>query len=152
SSDLNTDSYVMTLLMLARNTRGAPAVIAARGVGPADTFSLITPAGEPGDRNRTARRAIGFAESWLNYASFWSPNMYDFVAQSLGAWDASRIGGIGHGMLEMFAPLFQLNHPGTAQLSSTDRPVIVAFQTAVAGRGFPTPATTSRAEIQDRTR
>lgn len=148
----NTDSYVVTLLTLARTTEGAPAILAARGVGPADSLRLTTPAGEPGDRNRTARRAIGFAESWLNYASFWSPELYDFIAASLAAWNSVEFGGIGHVMLEAFAPLFRLQHPGTAALEATDRPRIVAFQTEIAGRGFPTPATSSHAQVQDRTR
>lgn len=148
----NTDSYVVTLLTLARTTEGAPAILAARGVGPADSLSLTTPVGESGDRNRTARRAIGFAESWLNYASFWSPDLYDFIAASLAAWDAAALSGTGHLLVEAFAPLFQLQHPGTAALDATDRPRLIAFQTEVAGRGFPTPPIASRAQVQDRTR
>jgi outer membrane protein OmpA-like peptidoglycan-associated protein len=148
----NTDSYVVTLLMLARDVEGAPAVLAIRGAAPADTLSLTTPVGETGDRNRTARRAIGFAESWLNYASFWSPVLYDFVAASLRAWSTDELGTLGHNMLEMFAPLFRLQHPGTSALDASDRPKIVAFQAAVAGRGFATPAPSNHSDVQDRTR
>jgi len=148
----NTDSYVMTLLALARTTGGALAIMTEIGTGPSDTFRLTTPAGEPGDRNRTARRAIGFAESWLNYAAFWSPELYDFISASLATWSASGLADNGHSMLELFAPLFQLQHPGVALLDPERRPVIAAFQAEVAGRGFPTPATSSHAEVQDRTR
>jgi outer membrane protein OmpA-like peptidoglycan-associated protein len=148
----NTDSYVVTLLTLARTTGSAPAVLTARGVAPVDDLRLVTPAGETGDRNRRARRAIGFAESWLNYASFWTPHMYDFVAASLAAWSAGRLGHNGHAMLELFAPLFQLQHPGTAAIDASDRPIISAFQSAVAGRGFATPPVAAHADTQDRTR
>jgi hypothetical protein len=88
-------AYVMTLLALARTTGGAPAIIAEVGIGPSDTFRLTTPAGEPGDLNRTARRAIGYAGSWLNYAAFWSPDLYDFIAASLATWSASGLAGNG---------------------------------------------------------
>jgi len=148
----NADSYVVTLLTLARDSGGAPAVLAARGTAPADTLRLTTPPGEKGDRNRTAVRAIGFAGSWLNYASFWTSGLYDFIAASLTVWNPDRLGRISHTTLELYAPLFKLQHPGTEGLSTGDRPVVEAFQREVAGRNFPTPPTARHAEVQDRTR
>ena len=143
----NTDSYVVTLLTLARDAGSAAAVLASRGVPPVDDTRLVTPTGSA-DRNQVAQRAIGFAESWLNYASFWTPNAYDFVAASLAAWGTGWLGGLGHQILELYAPLFRLAHPGAAALD----PPIVAFQAAVAGRGFPTPPITRNATQEDRTR
>ena len=149
----NTDSYVMTLLALARDKGGAVAVMGARATPPTDDARLATPTSSA-DRNRSAQRAIGFAEGWLNYASFWTPAAYDFAAASLAAWSRDGLGALGHEMLELYAPLFRLGHPGVAALDAADAstPKIVAFQTAVAGRGFATPATTSRATQDDRTK
>lgn len=148
----NADSFVMALLALAGSAGGAPAVVQARGSAPADVATLATPAGESGDRNRRARRAIGFAGAWLNYAAFWSPNLYDFIAASLSTWDATGRAGVGHALLELFAPLFRLEHPGTVDLVGADKSTIDAFQAAVATRGFPTPSPSRHARVQDRTR
>lgn len=112
----------------------------------------LGPARMPASPCSTARRAIGYAESWPNYAPFWSPNLYDFIAASLAGWSAAGLGTRRHKLLELFAPLFRLQHPGTAAFGAADRPVIVTFQTEVAGRGFPTPSISSHAEVQDRTR
>src|SRR5262249_54447348 len=130
---------------------GAPTVIASYGAPPADHWLLVSPPRSV-DRNRVARRAIGFAESWLNYASFWSPDLYDFIDHSLTAWHAPGLGNIGHELLELFAPLFLMHHPGTAGLGRSRFPIITAFQTEIAARGFPTPATSRHSEVQDRTR
>ena len=85
----NADSYVTAMLTLARDKGGAPAVIKVRGGAPVDTMKLKTPAGESGDRNLRARRAIGFAESWLSYATFWTPEAYDFASASLASFGSS---------------------------------------------------------------
>lgn len=145
----NADSYVMTLLMLAGSAGNAPAVLAARSAPPSDKLQLTTPTGETGDRNVRARRAIGFAESWLNYSSFWGPKAYEFVAASLSSWKRKLLDTTGHVMLELWAPTFQLHHPGTAELSD---PAIDAFQTDVATRGFPTPPISGHATQEDRTK
>ncbi|HET9713317.1 MAG TPA: hypothetical protein VFP64_15595, partial [Pyrinomonadaceae bacterium] len=146
----NADSYVMTLLMLAGSAGSAPAVLASRQAAPADKFQLTTPTGKTGDRNVRARRAIGFAESWLNYSAFWGPKAYEFVAASLTSWKEPDPEDIaGPVMLELWAPTFQLHHPGTAKLSE---PAVDAFQADVATRGFPTPPISSHATQEDRTK
>jgi len=145
----NADSYIMTLLMLAGTAGDAPAVLASRSAPPADSFQLTTPTGETGDRNVRARRAIGFAESWLNFSSFWAPRAYEFVAASLTSWDSALSNTLGHGVLELWAPLFELHHPGAASIGE---PVITTFQAEVATRGFPTPAISSHATQADRTK
>jgi len=145
----NADSYVMTLLMLAGSAGNAPSVLASRQAAPADKFQLTTPTGETGDRNVKARRAIGFAESWLNYSAFWAPKAYELVANSLSSWKTDPEDIAGQVMLEIWAPTFQLHHPGAAALSE---PEIDAFQTDVATRGFPTPPISSHSTIEDRTK
>lgn len=146
----NTDSFVETLLLLAEDAGGAPAAMAARGTAPADTFRLTTPATEPVDRNRTARRALGFAESWLNYSAFWAPDVYDYLDHSLGSWDDPNT--LGHLVLELWTGPFKLNHPGNTGLNATDAGRIAPIQTATAARGFTAPAPKTRATQEDRTR
>jgi outer membrane protein OmpA-like peptidoglycan-associated protein len=148
----NDDSYVSAMLTLARDEGGAPAVIKAGGGAPVDTMKLKTPTGETGDRNLRARRAIGFAESWLNYATFWTPEAYDFVSTSLSTWNEPELGGLGHGMLELFAPAFKLRHPGTADFDDETKKTVKSYQTDVAGRGFATPPISRRSRTEDRTR
>ena len=146
----NADSFVMTLLALAEKVGGAPAVLTARGPAPADSFKLTTPAGETDDRNRTARRAIGFAESWLNYSAFWSPNAYDFVAASLTTW--TSLGYTGHALIELWAAPFKLNHPGNTGFSAEKLAKIVPFQKDLESRGYKSPPTSSHATTNDRTK
>ncbi|TCO80653.1 uncharacterized protein DUF4157 [Plasticicumulans lactativorans] len=148
----NADSYVVTLLTLARATEGAPAVLASVGAAPTDTVALATPPGEPGDRARSARRAIGYAGSWLNYAAFWTPTAYDFVAASLARWDPGRLGRLGHSVLELYAPLFELEHPGASAVAPEHLAVVSAFQAEVPARGFALPPVRARATTRDRTR
>ena len=146
---LNDESYVMTMLALARTAGAAPAVRAERAAPPADTRGLATAA-----NNDAAQRAIGLAESWLNYAAFWTPDMYDFISASLTAWDGASTGplqGLGAKMLELLAPLFQLSHPGVAALDNPPAS-IAAVQTRVAASGFPTPAVATHATLNDRFR
>jgi outer membrane protein OmpA-like peptidoglycan-associated protein len=145
----NTDSYVMAFLALAESTASAPAVVTSRGKAPADTLGLTTPPSETTDRNRTARRAIGFAESWLNYSSFWAPNMYDYIAASLTTWSSDK-DSLGHAVLELWAAPFKFNHPGTSGLNAARIAKITPFQTAVAARGFAVPGTSTHATQQDR--
>jgi hypothetical protein len=140
------------MLILARDKGGAPAVITARGEAPVDTMKLTTPSGESGDRNQRARRAIGFAGSWLNYATFWTPEAYDFVSASLWTWNERKLGHVGHGMLELFAPTFKLQHPGTADFDDETKTTLESYQTAVAGRGFAMPPISGRSRTEDRTR
>lgn len=147
----NTDSYVVTLLTLARGTGAAPAVLTSVGSAPVDAGHLATPAGGA-DRNRVAQRALGFAEAWLNYASFWTPLVYDFVAASLSAWDARGRGRLGHTLLELYAPLFELQHPGEVGLDTGDIAFVSAFQSEIQGRGFSLAAPSAHATQQDRTR
>ena len=146
----NADSYVMTLLVLAESAGGAPAVLTARGSAPADSFKLTTPAGEKDDRNRTARRALGFAEAWLNYSAFWSPDAYDVVAASLTAW--TGLGFTGHALIELWAAPFKLNHPGKKAFSAARLAKIEPFLKDLESRGYKSPPTSSHATTDDRTK
>ncbi|HEX7333264.1 MAG TPA: DUF4157 domain-containing protein [Pyrinomonadaceae bacterium] len=146
----NADSFVMTMLILAESAGGAPAVLKARGPAPADNFNFTTPAGEKDDRNRTAKRAIGFAESWLNYCAFWSPRAYDFIAASLGSWTSG--GGTGHALVELWAAPFELNHPGNREFSDDKRALVESFQKDLKARGYKMPPKSSHATTDDRTK
>jgi hypothetical protein len=146
----NADSFVVTMLTLARSAGGAPAALTTVGAAPADTMSLVTPTGLMPDRNDTARRALGFLQSWLNYAAFWTPDLYDWIAESLSAWTPNT--GTARGLLEIYAPLFRLHRAGPAGLDPAWAATAAAFQTEVAGRSFPTPALSSHATEDDRTR
>ncbi len=143
----NADSHVVLILELAN----ASAVLGSGSPAPADSFGFTLANGAPDQaRNDAARRAIGYAEAWLNYAAFWTAGAYDWVHRSLSGW-AGR-GGLGHAMVELYAPLFGLAHPGPAGLPASDAPTILAFVSEVGGRGFVAPAPSDRARTSDRTR
>ena len=145
----NTDSFVMALLRLAEAAGDAPAALASISKAPADTLNLVTPDKEKGDRNRTARRALGFAQSWLNYSSFWAPDLYDYLNNSMKSW--VDLDSFGHHMLELWTAPFQLNHPGTKGINADDKARIETFQKAIVAR-FTAPAITRRATQEDRTK
>jgi outer membrane protein OmpA-like peptidoglycan-associated protein len=147
----NADSYVITFLTMAEGTEKAPAILTERGKAPADKRLLTTPAGEKVDRNLSARRAIGFAESWVNYASFWGNDAYNFVAASLTRWRDDLKGGSGHGLVEVWAAPFHLNHPGNAGFNADKTTRVQDFKTKLAGRGFTEPPAASHATTDDRT-
>jgi hypothetical protein len=67
----------------------------------------------------------------------------------LTSWKSDPEDITGQVMLELWAPTFQLHHPGTATLGE---PEVDAFQADAATRGFPTPPISSHATQEDRTK
>lgn len=150
----NADSYVSFIAMLAGSVGQANLVVATFGAPPSDIYGFIDNLGTPDSaRNDEARRAIGYAEAWLNYASFWTAGLYDWIHNSLRRWRS--VGNGPHSMMEIFCPLFALSHPGintTPRMEPRTEAIVTSFHTDITARGFTIPPTRRRATTRDRTR
>ncbi|WP_437995885.1 DUF4157 domain-containing protein [Sorangium sp. So ce185] len=103
----NTDSYMLLAWLLAH-----PGTVP---VGPAvpDTMVGMSAADE-----NSARRAVAWLESWLNYGDFDTETLYSTIHRSLPpavAWDTSQTGDeYNRENMHRLAPIFGLTDPGAA--------------------------------------
>lgn len=150
----NADSYSILVLTLAGAAGNAPAVLAARGAAPSDSYFGAAPGSPDTADGRDTRIRLGQAESWLNYTSFWiGNNSYQFIDGSLTAWHSADFGGVGHLLVEILAPTFRIGHPDRLDtFQPADRTTLTTWRGEIAGRGFSAAPVTARSSTGDRTR
>ncbi len=120
----NTDSYVLLAFELA-----FPGTMT---IGPATPDTLV---GMTAPEENSARRAVAWVESWLNYGDFDTEILYDTMNRSVPpapAWDTSQPGDVFNiGTMHLIAPVFGLTDPGSAapfvQPTKTDKVKVAAI-------------------------
>ncbi len=119
----NTDSYVLLAFELA-----FPGIMT---IGPAAPDTL---AGMTAPEENSARRAVAWAESWLNYGDFDTQILYDTMNRSVPpalAWDTQRGDAFNRETMHLIAPVFGLTDPGSTapfvQPTRTDKVNVAAI-------------------------